>query len=123
MLLKTLHDKYKIGIIANQLPGTEERLQAFGIRKYIDVIAASSDEGVAKPDKRLFQIALEKADCASEQAVMIGDRIDNDIVPAKESGMKTIWIKKGPGRYWKISCEKETPDYEVSSLSDLLKIL
>ena len=123
MLLKTLHDKYKIGIIANQLPGTEERLQAFGIRKYIDVIAASSDEGVAKPDKRLFQIALEKADCAPEQAVMIGDRIDNDIVPAKESGMKTIWIKQGPGRYWKISCEKETPDYEVSGLLDLLKIL
>ena len=123
MLLKTLHDKYKIGIIANQLPGTEERLQAFGIRKYIDVIAASSDEGVAKPDKRLFQIALEKADCAPEHAIMIGDRIDNDIVPAKEIGMRTIWIKQGPGRYWEISCEKETPDYEVSSLSDLLKIL
>ena len=121
--LKILHDKYKIGIIANQLPGTEERLQAFGIRKHIDVIAASSDEGVAKPDKRLFQIALEKANCAPEQAVMIGDRIDNDIVPAKETGMKTIWIKQGPGRYWKISDEKETPDYEVSGLLDLLKIL
>ena len=54
---------------------------------------------------------------------MIGDRIDNDIVPAKEIGMKTIWIKQGPGKYWKVTKENEIPDREGSCLFDLLEFL
>lgn len=121
--LKDLSKKYKIGIIANQEFGTEKRLIEFGIRKYIDVIVSSAEERVAKPDKRIFEIALKKAGCKAEQAVMIGDRIDNDIVPAKEIGMKTIWIKQGMGKYWKISNECEKADFVIESLSKLLDIL
>ena len=121
--LKDLHEKYQIGIIANQKLGTEKRLIEFGIRKYIDVIIASAEEGVAKPDKRIFEIALKKAGCKAEKAVMVGDRIDNDIVPAKEMGMKTIWIKQGMGKYWKISNECEKADFVIDSLSELLDIL
>ena len=55
-------------------------MEKFGIRKYIDVIVASAEEGVAKPDRRMFEIALERANCSANQAVMIGDRIDYDIV-------------------------------------------
>ena len=62
MCLKDLSQKYKIGVIANQEFGTEKRLIDFGIRKYIDVIVASAEEGVAKPDKRIFEIALKKPD-------------------------------------------------------------
>ena len=123
MCLKDLSQKYKIGVIANQEFGTEKRLIDFGIRKYIDVIVASAEEGVAKPDKRIFEIALKKAGCKAEKAVMIGDRIDNDIVPAKETGMKTIWIKQGMGKYWKISNESEKADFVIDSLSELLDIL
>ena len=123
MCLKDLSQKYKIGVIANQEFGTEKRLIDFGIRKYIDVIVASAEEGVAKPDKRIFEIALKKAGCKAEKAVMVGDRIDNDIVPAKETGMKTIWIKQGMGKYWKISNEHEKADFVIDSLSELLDIL
>ena len=121
--LKDLSKKYKIGIIANQEFGTEKRLIDFGIRKYIDVIVASAEEGVAKPDKRIFEIALKKAGCKAENAVMIGDRIDNDIIPAKKMGMKTIWIKQGMGKYWKISNECEKADFVIESLSELSDIL
>lgn len=54
---------------------------------------------------------------------MVGDRVDNDIVPAKALGMKTIWIKQGFGKYWKISSEREQADHEVDNLSELLEIL
>ena len=53
---------------------------------------------------------------------MIGDRLDNDIFPAKEIGFKTIWLRQG------ISCKQEpvtddyVPDCEVSSFSELLDI-
>ena len=56
---------------------------------------ASAEEGVSKPDPRIFEIALGRADCKAEHAVMIGDRIDNDVVPAKKMGMKTVWIRQG----------------------------
>ena len=93
-----------------------------GIRRYFDVIVSSAEEGVAKPDPRIFNIALTRAGCTPEQAVMIGDRIDNDIVPAKQMGMKTVWIRQGVGRYWNIQGDSETPGYEVNSLSELLSI-
>lgn len=50
-ILKYLAEqKYKIGIIANQSSGTAERLEKWGLLKYIDVVAASAELGVAKPD-------------------------------------------------------------------------
>ena len=121
--LKKLSRTYKIGVIANQLLGTSERLENLGIRKYIDLVIASAEEGVSKPDRRIFEIALERSRCKPENAVMIGDRIDNDIVPAKQLGMKTIWVKQGFGSLWKITNEIEKADVEIDNLSDILKYL
>ena len=123
LCLRVLSSKYKIGIIANQDYGTENRLINFGIRQYIDVIIASAEEGVAKPDKRIFELALNRTNCKAEHAVMIGDRIDNDIIPAKEIGMKTVWIKQGMGKDWKISNDYENADFVIDNLSELLTIL
>ena len=121
--LKNLCHKYKIGIIANQELGTKDRLQQQGILQYIDLVIASAEEGVAKPDEKIFKIALERAACKSGNAIMIGDRIDNDIIPAKNLGFHTIWIKQGFGQYWNITKEDDTPDYTVCSLSELCDIL
>ena len=121
--LKKLSRIYKIGVIANQSLGTSERLENLGVRKYIDLIIASAEEGVSKPDRRIFEIALERSCCKPENAVMIGDRIDNDIVPAKQLGMKTIWVKQGLGSLWNITDESEKADMEINNLSDVLKYL
>ena len=93
--LRKLSKKYKIGIIANQIFGSEERLEKIGLLKYINLVVASAEEGVAKPDLRIFEIALSKADCKADESVMVGDRLDNDIIPANKIGMKTVWIKQG----------------------------
>lgn len=117
--LEKLHQYYRIGIIANQSLGSKERLETFGILKYIDVVVASAEEGVAKPDKRIFEIALERARCKPEETVMVGDRLDNDIIPANEIGMFTIWMKQGN---WKDACprnELEQPDITVENMSEL----
>ncbi len=118
-----LSKKYKIGIIANQSLGTEERLRNQGILKYINLVVASAEEGVAKPDRRIFEIALERSNCEPVNSVMIGDRIDNDIVPAKRMGMNTIWIKRGFGQYWNIKEEFEEPDFVVNNLIELCNLL
>ena len=114
---------YKIGVIANQSLGTADRLEKWGLLKYIDVVAASAELGVSKPDRAIFDKALEMAGCTAQEAVMIGDRLDNDIVPAKKLGMKTIWIRQGFAIYQNPQNTEEQPDYIVDSLAELKKIL
>ena len=120
--LNELSKHYKIGIIANQNPGSKERLNKLGLLKYIDLVIASAEEGVEKPDLRIFQLALERANCKPEEAVMVGDRIDNDIIPAKKIGMKTVWIKQGFGGLSEQMTEAQQPDYSVDSLNELLPL-
>lgn len=120
-VLKSLYEKgYNIGIIANQSLGTQKRLEGWGLMKYIKLVIASAEEGVAKPDKEIFLRALNRADCKPENAVMIGDRIDNDIEPANKLGMKTIWVKQGFAVYQTPMNKYQQADYSVDSLKDVL---
>lgn len=122
-VLKELSKKYKLAVIANQFKGTNKRLKSFGIYDYFDFILASSDVGYSKPDLRIFESALIKSDCKSSEVVMVGDRLDNDILPAKKLGLHTIWIKQGYGGMQSIKENDFTPDFTVNSLRELLKIL
>ncbi len=118
--LKQLHQSYKIGIIANQYLGTTERLKQYGLLPYIDLVVSSEEEGVKKPDLRIFRLALQRAGCSAEESYMIGDRLDNDIVPAKALGMKTIRILQGFGQYATVRFEEERPDHTIGSLNELI---
>lgn len=117
--LKALSKKYKIGIIANQSLGTAERLKKFGLLETIDLVIASAEEGVSKPNLRIYEIALERAKCKAENAVMIGDRLDNDIAPANSIGMKTIWIKQGFGRFSTPQKDMEEANYITHNLKEV----
>ena len=87
--------------------------------RHLDIIA-SAEEGVSKPDRKIFDIALSRAKCKAENAVMIGNRVDKDIVPANRLGMKTVWVKQGFGKYWNVKNQDEQADYEVNNLTSLL---
>ena len=121
-VIKLLAQKYELGIIANQLDGLKNRLEAFGLLKYFKYIISSWDVKVMKPDIRIFEYALEKADCKPQETCMIGDRLDNDILPAKSLGMKTVWIKQGFGALQEPLSESEKADYTINNLSELLEI-
>jgi len=121
--LRELHSRYKIGIIANQPPGTEERLRGYGLLPHIDLVISSAEEGVAKPEPDIFELALRRSGCRPEEGVMIGDRIDNDILPAKTLGMHTIRIRQGFGRFRNITSDAEKADCTVDCLTELCTIL
>jgi HAD superfamily hydrolase (TIGR01549 family) len=122
-VLKELSHHYRIGIIANQSPGTAERLESYGLRRYVDVLACSAEEGVSKPDPELYAVALKQAGCEPEEAVMIGDRIDNDIIPAKKLGMRTIRILQGYGRFQPELEGQEHADWTIEALEQLIPLL
>lgn len=96
-MLEDLSRRYALGIIANQKAGLEERLDNFGIRKFFRVIAGSGDVDAVKPDPEIFCFALRQAGCSAVDAVMVGDRLDNDIIPAQQLGMGTVWVRQGYG--------------------------
>lgn len=116
-VLQALHGRYKLGIIANQSAGTEERLVQFGIRDYFDVVVASAEAGVAKPDKRIFELALSQAGCSAREACMVGDMLDNDIVPAAEMGMSTVWVRQGWFGMGNANLARFKPNFTVDIIS------
>ena len=117
-----LSKHYEIGIIANQNFGSQERLDKLGLLKYINLVIASAEEGVAKPDLRIFEIVLNKADCKAEESVIVGDRLDNDIVPANKIGMKTVRVNQGFGRLGVPLAQEEQPNYIAENLSEVIGV-
>lgn len=112
--------KYKLGIIANQPLGSVERLEKYGLGGLFDAIFPSADVGINKPDTRLYLHALSCVDCDASRAVMVGDRLDNDIAPAADVGMRTVRVLRGFFKY----SEKGNiePDYTITSLTELIDI-
>lgn len=118
-VLGELKQTYRLGIIANQNAGLSERLEKFGILKYFEVVFGSDDIGIAKPDVRIYTNALEKTDCPPECAVMIGDRLDNDIAPAKAAGMYTVRILHNCFAHSPVLNDEQRPDAVASSLAEI----
>ena len=121
-VLQALHGRYKLGIIANQSAGTEERLVQFGIRDYFDVVVASAEAGVAKPNKRIFELALSQAECSAKKACMVGDRLDNDIAPAAEMGMYTVWVRQSWFGMGNVDLAPFKPNVTVDRISEVTEI-
>jgi len=122
-LLEALSKRYKIGIIANQSLGSSERLKRYGLLPYISLVVGSAEAGVSKPDPRIFRLALEKANCKPGEAVMIGDRPDNDIYPAKALGLKTIRIRQGTSYEQMPKGEEYEADVTLHSLAEIYEVL
>lgn len=94
-VLRTLSSSYKIGVIANQSAGSTDRLTKWGLMPFISTCLCSFELGLEKPDPAIFELALRRARCVASQAVMIGDRLDNDIRSARLLGWRTIRVTQG----------------------------
>ena len=121
-VLKVLSSKYHLGVIANQTAGLEDRLRSWGLLPYFSLVVSSWDYQIMKPDVRLFEAALAKSGCPAQEAAMVGDRLDNDILPAKTLGMHTVRIRQGFGMLQNPLSEMETPDDEIQTLTELLHL-
>lgn len=91
--LKKLSQKNKLAIIANQPILIRESLDKYRVTALMDQILLDCEYDIPKPDARLFQEALKRTNTTPERSIMVGDRIDNDILPAHLLGFDTVWIK------------------------------
>lgn len=118
-VVRVLASHYKIGIIANQSPGSAERLTGWGLMPFISVCIASAEVGLEKPDPGIFDLALREARCIESEAVIIGDRLDNDIRPARMLGWKTVRVLQGPGRFQLARDQLDEPDVTVAGVKSI----
>jgi HAD superfamily hydrolase (TIGR01549 family) len=113
----------KLGLAANQPIKTLALLDELGIGQYFDHREVSGSHGYRKPDVRLFLRACEDLGVAPEQCVMVGDRIDNDIAPARVLGMRTVLFRTGRHAAQQPRCAEEAPDTEVRDVAGLRSAL
>lgn len=121
-VIKKLSRSYSLGVIANQPPNTAERLKSDGLSDYFGICLLSECVDLFKPDRRFFERAVSEAGCEPGECVMIGDRLDNDISPAKSIGMKTVRIVQGLYSVQKAESDGCFADCEINELTELLDI-
>lgn len=103
------------GLISLQRP----RVANSKIGKYISQIIVSEEVGAFKPNPLIFTTLLERLCLAPENVIMVGDSLQNDILGAKNAGIKSVWYN--PGR---VKNDTEiTPDYEIHNLTQVLEII
>lgn len=118
-LLEYLRPRYRMFILSNGFKELQARkMQAAGIDGYFDALILSEDIGVNKPNRRLFEYALQKTGSRLEESLMIGDMFDTDIVGAANIGMQQIYFNpKGTEGH------PFSPTYEVRELLQIKDIL
>jgi HAD superfamily hydrolase (TIGR01549 family) len=122
-VLRALTTSYKLGVIANQSVSSTERLTRWGLMPFVSTCLCSSELGLKKPEPAIFTLALERAECAPFEAVMIGDRLDNDIRPARSFGWKTIRVAQGFARFQSPRDSWDEPDLTTGSLAEVTPAL
>ena len=87
----------RLGLISNtgMTPGTTFRtfLQNEGLLGYFDVLTFSDEVKLSKPSNEIFLMTLRAMSAAPYQTVHVGDHVINDVMGAKRSGLKTVWIE------------------------------
>jgi glycerol uptake facilitator protein len=94
--LAALATRYKLGVVANPSEQHIAALKRDGLMQYFDVVVHPEQVDLAKtPSPRMWKRALEETGVQANRAVHVGNRIDNDIRPAKQAGLHTIWLLRG----------------------------
>lgn len=107
-----------VGVAGNQPATVEQVLAAAGLEA--DFVASSAAWGVAKPDPAFFDRLIAEANVPAESILYVGDRLDNDILPARAIGMHTAFIRRGPwGHIHALKDEVALADLRVNSLHEL----
>jgi HAD superfamily hydrolase (TIGR01549 family) len=108
----------RVAVVANQPASRADQLRAIGVEA--EVLAMSESIGVAKPDPAFFERALELMGSPDPWTVAyVGDRVDNDVLPAMAAGMRAVWLRRGPWGVIQHLPADRVPALIVDSLDEL----
>jgi FMN phosphatase YigB (HAD superfamily) len=98
-------------------------LHKHDLDKHFKIVCLAEDIGFKKPHYKIFQKALLDSNSNVDNCIMVGDRLDIDILPANELGMKTIRTMDSLYKIQEPVNKKETPLFTINSLSELPEVL
>lgn len=122
-VLEALSKQYTLALAGNVESAVRIALQDYGILQFFTHTEVSGDLPWAKPDLRFFEHILGKCGVEPGEALMIGDRMDNDIAPPKQLGMKAILMRVGPYAILEPRVTREIPDAIIDSIDQLPEAL
>lgn len=113
--LTALREGYKIGALTNGNSYPER----VGMGHVFDFSVLASEQGVSKPDPRIFHIAAEMAGCEPAELLHVGDDLVDDIQGATAAGVRAVWINRSGNTH----SPEISPEFQISSLSVLVNWL
>ncbi len=111
-----------VGLAGNQTARAEKILRALDLP--VDLIGTSDSWGVEKPSTAFFERIVQEAGCPAGAVLYVGDRLDNDVKPAQDSGVATALIRRGPWGY--ILDEPKAAErclFRIDSLAELPELI
>ncbi len=116
-----VHTKYQIAVLSNDLSDWSSFLRAkYNLNSLFDVVVISGDEGCRKPDRRIFEVLLQKLGDSAKNCLFIDDKRIN-LATALEYGLTTVQFVRG------VPSDKDSkfppPQHEIHSFSELPALL
>ena len=110
----------KIGVVSNWDTRLKKISDGLGLTPLVDFIVISAEVGVRKPDPGIFRMALDRAGVRPEEAIHVGDLLEEDVEGARRAGVRPVLID----RKKRITAGAKPADVRVvSSLAELAALL
>lgn len=120
-MLAALRERFPLAIVSDgQKAWARGELHKVGLTEYFGPIVISGEHGFRKPDRRLFQYALDGLGVPAEKTVYVGNDMYRDVYGAREMGMTTVMFDSDQGTKRHDDC---VPDFTITDHRDLLSIL
>lgn len=103
------------GLVSNASATTDGVLEALGLDGFFDTVVFSHRVGMAKPDPRIYRLALARLGVEAGAALFVGDGANREIEGARAVGLRTVYVRRRP--------EVLPADHTVHELSELLPLL
>ena len=123
LIEKLRNENFLLGLAANQPAGSLKIMKKLGILQYFKYKEVSGSTGLRKPDPRLLLESCKGLGVSPQESIMVGDRIDNDIVPAKTLGMIAIRLISGRHANQQARSGYERPDADVHNAEELEQMI
>jgi FMN phosphatase YigB (HAD superfamily) len=117
--LQKISEKFDVGIAGQYGRELLDLLEGLALLEHFSHHLTQDDFDTTKPDIRFYDQIIKEAGVNPQQCIMVGDRIDKDVIPAKLLGMKTILVRVGLHKTQQPRIPFEVPDLELTSITGL----
>lgn len=107
----------RLAVVSNWDCSLRSVLAGVGLAAAVDEVVVSAEVGASKPDRTVFEAALERLRCKAEQALFVGDSLETDVAGAQAAGIRALLLDR------QLAGTEAEGVERIFSLTDLLELL